>query len=240
MKRISIIALVALLGLFAAGSLEAAAQSYSDLGKKTYDYSVFRIGIQGGWGYRVYTLSPDLPDYEVSNQNKLKSGIAFGADATWFFSKDMGLGLRYHTMFSSNTITLPSSDAISTIQRQKEDVELTYLAPQLSTRYLFLDRHSVTIDISVGYLTYRDYKDYFLRESDYRVNGSTLGYAGNVGYDFAISPRFAVGASCNIVIGTLKKIKLGGHGKYDEVPLDKEDYISLNHLTLTAGLRFTL
>ena len=228
MRRFSIITFIAIIGLcapVASAQSNASRQEYYD------DYSQFRVGLNGGWGYRVAEISPDLSALETKIQKKLMSGIAVGADATWFFSSQMGLGMRYHNMYASGT----ASDGAVTL---KEETVITYLAPQVSTRYLF-DRHSLMIDISAGYLSFRDLKDSFVSQGA-RINGSTFGFGSVLGYDYALTPRVALGASFSAVIGTLKKIKLGVNGQYQEIELDKDHYESLNHITLCAGIRFTL
>lgn len=235
MKQLSIVTFLTLFALLSAARGGAYAQSYSSLADENHEYSRLRVGVQGGWGYRVGKVNPNLSSEMQEHHRKLKSGYTLGADATFYFVRDIGIGARFHQFYSSHTAKKASIDGLGSLDLVDE-IGLTYAAPQISTRYL-LGRHSIMIDISAGYLAYRNYS---YMGYDYRVNGSTIGYGSNIGYDFAITPKLSIGISFCAVAGQLSKVRIGAHGKsYDEtLPEDQRE--NLNHMTVTAGLRFTL
>ena len=233
MKRLSIILAAAVLAVL--GAQNAYAQSYASLGADPDDYPSFRIGLNAGWGYRTGQINPNLSPEQTEHVRKLKSGFVLGADATWFFLKDMGFGATFHQFNSAHNTARDSHSDAGTLDIT-EEIQMNYIAPQLSSRYMF-GRGSLLLDISAGYLSYRDY---YYMGYEYRVNGHTMGYGANVGFDFALTRKLAIGASFDAVTGVLKKYRIKAHGKAYDEELDKDHYESLNHFTVTAGLRLTL
>ena len=236
MKHIQIFALFAALSLSAALSPDAPAQTYASGAERSYDNNRLRIAVQGGWGYRTARISEDIDVPALRDHMKrLKSGYVLGADAAWYMSS-IGIGVTYHDMHSYDNAGKIQTQGAAASSNFTEEIGITYLAPQISSRYV-VGRHNMLIDISLGYLSYRNHT---FQGSDYRINGKTLGYGADLKYDFAITPRFAVGASFTAVTGTLRSIKIGAGSQTYEQELEKGQYESLNHIVLSAGIRFML
>ncbi|MBO4571502.1 MAG: hypothetical protein J5699_06225 [Bacteroidales bacterium] len=224
MKHLSIIVAAAFLTVL--GAQNVYAQSYASIdGKSSVEYSNFRVAVQGGWGYRTAKVDPELTGTAAELVKGLKSGYVLGADAAWYFVKDIGLGATFHEMFAHHKVS-----------NMTAETGITFAAPQVSTRYVF-DRHSLLVNISLGYLSYRLYS---YTGAEYRENGKTLGYGADLCYDYALTPGISIGVTFGALNGILRKLKVReGWNAYD-VELDEGNYVSLDHISIMAGLRFTL
>ena len=235
MKHIQILALFAALSLSAALSPDAPAQTYASGTERSYESTRLRVAVQGGWGYRTARLSEDIDPALRDHMKRLKSGYVLGADAAWFMS-NIGIGITFHDMHSSDNAGKVRLQGATAASNFTQEIGIMYLAPQISSRYAS-GRHNMFIDISLGYLSYRNHT---FRGFDYRINGKTLGYGADLKYDFAITPRFAAGVSFTAVTGTLRSIRIGTGSEVYDKELEKDQYESLNHIALSAGIRFML
>lgn len=235
MKRFRFLALFAVLSLSFALTPGTSAQTYASRSERSYENTHLRVAVQGGWGYRTARLSEDIDPALRDHMRRLKSGYVIGADAAWYVA-NMGFGATYHTLHSFDNAGKVKTQDATAASNLTEEIGIMYVAPQLSSRYV-AGKHNMFIDISLGYLSYRNHT---FQGLDYRVNGKTLGYGADLRYDYAITPRFAVGASFTAVTGTLRKVRIGVGSESFDQELEKGEYESLNHIALTAGIRFML
>ena len=68
--------------------------------------------------------------------------------------------------------------------------------------------------------------------------GGTLGLQFELGYDFGITKHLTAGIDFNMISGTLTHYTLTMNGKDQRIDLDKDEYMGLGHLALSAGLRY--
>ena len=65
-------------------------------------YPKFRWGVDGGYSRRIGELPEEISSFERDYINKLKSGINFGTDYSYYFGKTWGLGIKYMYSIASN------------------------------------------------------------------------------------------------------------------------------------------
>ena len=63
----------------------------------------WRFSAQGGYAYRVGRVDNSQDAVLVNHIKKLKHGVTYGADATWFFMESLGVGLKYNSLNVGNS-----------------------------------------------------------------------------------------------------------------------------------------
>lgn len=236
MKRI--ITIIAALAFLSGGI--GYAQEQEQRQESVREYSKFRFSIEGGGGFRLGKIG-DVPDDFKSYTKKLRRGFVYGADATWFFKEFMGVGIRYKAFSASNgtTVTVTDDYGQSTSGKMKDNITISFVGPMYCTRFTSRNGlHTFTADIGVGYINYQD--NGMLIEK-MKLSGSTLGLLYNIGYDYALSKKWAIGVNLSSIEGTLTTLTLEQNGvKTSQTTLDKDNQESLTHIDLSFTLRLNL
>jgi len=195
----------------------------------------FRFAINGGPGYRTYSvgdgLTSDLKDYYT----KLKLGYQLECDAIYFFSAKRGAGLKFSYFNTSQSIDKNIwlfSNGFLTQGKYAEDIMIFFAGPVFSTRINTPGSlNTFLFNVSVGYIFY---KDELSSISDYTLTGSTAGFTIDLNYDRVISKRLSVGLLASVTNGSLSKItetsSSGSQSYYWNEGLTRVD--------LGVGLRF--
>ena len=240
MKRI--ITFIAALALMSGGVTSAQEQAREQVQERepVREYSKFRFGLEGGGGFRLGKISNDVPDDFKSYTNKLRRGFVYGADATWFFKEFMGVGIRYKAFSASNgaTVTVTDDYGQSTSGKMKDNITISFVGPMYCTRFSSRNGlHTFTADIGVGYIDYRD-KGMLIEKM--KLSGYTLGLLYNIGYDYALSKKWAIGVNLSSIEGTLSSLTLEQDGVRTSQTLDKDNKENLGHIDLSFTLKLNL
>jgi hypothetical protein len=97
-------------------------------------------------------------------------------------------------------------------------------------------KDALIINVGMGNLSYTDTKNVDL--SSYKITGSALGTYYSIGYDRFISKNMALGIQLSLITGLLMNYDLFDGTSTTHIQLDNTSYQSLNHISLTVGLRF--
>ena len=204
------------------------------------EYSKFRFSLEGGGGFRPGKISDNVPGDFKSYTKKLKRGFVYGADATWFFNEFMGVGIRYKAFSASNgtTVTITDDNGYSTSGKMKDNIQIAFIGPMYCTRFTSGNGpHTFTADIGVGYVNYRD-KGMIIKNM--KLTGGTLGLLYNIGYDYALSKKWAIGVNLSSIEGTLSSLTLEQDGVRTSQTLDKDNKENLGHIDLSFTLKLNL
>lgn len=94
------------------------------------------------------------------------------------------------------------------------------------------------MNLGVGYLGYRD-KAVFVEP--FKMKGGTAGLLYEIGYDYSLSDRIAIGVMLSSLTGALRKYNtMTPDGNRQVVKLEKGSYENLSHINLSVGLRINL
>jgi hypothetical protein len=97
-------------------------------------------------------------------------------------------------------------------------------------------KNAFIINVGMGNLSYTDSKIVDLK--NYKITGSALGTYYSIGFDHFISKNMALGIKLSYITGLLMNYNLFDGNTTTHVQLDNNSYQSLNHVSLTVGLRF--
>ena len=235
MKRI--IAFIAALAFLSGGICYAQEQEQGQEQRQEQEpvreYSKFRFSLEGGGGFRPGKISDNVPGDFKSYTKKLKRGFVYGADATWFFNEFMGVGIRYKAFSASNgtTVTITDDNGYSTSGKMKDNIQIAFIGPMYCTRFTSGNGlHTFTADIGVGYMIIKNMK----------LTGGTLGLLYNIGYDYALSKKWAIGVNLSSIEGTLSSLTLEQDGVRTSQTLDKDNKENLGHIDLSFTLKLNL
>lgn len=202
---------------------------------KAQDFSRTRISMNGGWGYRFAKTSPNIPQQYRDVINGLRSGVNYGADFTYYFSEHLGAGIKYNHFGTS--VSTGGDSAYLGIRNI--DVGINFIGGTFGGR-IYNKPHSGTfiISLSLGYLGYTEKG--VISSTPYKATGGTFGGVWDIGYDFRITPKIAIGAQVSILSGVLRSYTVERNGTRETISLDQSEYENLARVDLSGGIRFTL
>ncbi|MGV8092595.1 MAG: hypothetical protein AB2L24_12110 [Mangrovibacterium sp.] len=212
--------------------------------KRTINHQRFRLSMNGGPGYRIGKISGSIPRKYHDYMKELKKGIHFSGDAAFFINETTGLGVKYSRFMSDNEMGESGSGYGYGYGYGYEppylsdDITISFIGPMLSTRsYSVNKKNAFYSNFSLGYLGYHDQGEN--NRTVMEIKGSTLGLAGDIGYQFGLSNRLSLGIAFSYTLGALPKAEVsssGGSG--GTIELDDDGKESLVRVGLSLGLIF--
>lgn len=218
-----------------------------------------RIAVHGGAGYRLINVdgaetsggsdadNPDgssqpavaaSPD-EIEHNRKMKFGISYGADATFYLGNYSGFGIKYSNLHSSRSdIITTTKNFVKTENPIDEHTDISFIGPFYSLRLLSKDyKQSLIINAGAGRVNFKDEVTYAGVYS--KTKGGNLGGMAEINYDYAINRKFAIGANVSYIYGYISRATL-----YDadgnEYVQDDGTRVGLQHISANIGLRINL
>ncbi len=193
--------------------------------KKPADYQVVRLALNTGYSYRTAPLADNISSSQLSYYKSLKSGFHVGGDISAFTSEAIGFGFKYNLFKSKGNSSGDNNEKIS----------IHFVGPSFTTRLLNYNKRNAFIsNWSIGYMSYVDklYNGYE------QVQGSTVGLAWDLGYDFKISEKTALGFQISLLSGVLNKVTYKEGMHVQEIELDNDEREGLGRVDFSVGLRF--
>ena len=195
------------------------------------DFPRWRLAINGGWSLRLAKVIETNSSSQTDYLRELKSGYAYGADVTYFWSKKSGIGAKYDVYRSKNEYYDISGPLLLS-----DDISITYIGPYYSSRFLTSNKkNSLFMNLGLGYVGYKD--DAFVLNSDLLLTGGTAGLLVEVGYDFGLSKSFAMGIQVSLIGGTLTQYKIDDGFNTQTIELNEDEYEGLGRINISVGLR---
>jgi hypothetical protein len=199
----------------------------------------FRLAVNGNWSWRTAKLSPNLNDFERSYMKDLKSGHAFGGEIEYYFGEKCGAGFKYNIFRSSASVLASAqvSPGVYVNGELRDEISIVFIGPKFCVRipsetYM----NAFLMGISIGYLGYTDQGGF--GSTTGMLKGSTVGLVYDLGYDYGLTPHFALGANFGYTLGALSQYEVTSGGITQTVKLEKDQYEGLGHVYLGFGLRF--
>lgn len=204
------------------------------------NYQHFRIALNGGYSYQTAKIAENVPADFKDYVKKLKSGYHFGGDITYYFTEPLGVGIKYYLFKSSNSldnIYIEDGEGNRTQGKMSDDLTITYIGPAFSTRILNHDKsNAFLMNVSLGYMGYSNNK---VLIDNYKMTGSTLGLAFDLGYDIGLSKNVSLGFQISMISGTLFNYNWNDGTTKQTIKLEKGEYEGLNRIDFSVGLRFS-
>lgn len=186
-------------------------------------------GLYGGYSYRLSKLSDKLPYQFKDHYKKLKSGLGVGGDVHYFFSENLGFGVRYD--FNRYTNNEPSI--------ADEEIKMHYIGLSMLNRLtLKNDRKRLYTGLNMGYQSYGDMITGRMYPSGVHITGKTMGIGFEIGYGEKIGAAGELYGSIGMQAASLYKLIVDSGGVKQKLELEKDEAEGLSRLELRIGLKF--
>jgi hypothetical protein len=182
------------------------------------DYRQWRFGVNGGVEIVIAPEQANMSDEFLKYKKTLKSGVRFGADALFFTSPNIGVGLNYSTYSANNKtnyITYELNDFQYEGNRQ-DDINIHFIGPKISIRSI--PKHNkfyTSCDFIVGYFTYSN--NLILNNTAYYLKENNFGFATSVGADYMFIRSMSLGLSLNIIAASIKNVEILSGNKVENL-----------------------
>lgn len=211
-----------------------------------------RIGINGGLGY--LTASSDQAEEALTGfgvtpakakayYKDLKTGWYGGADASWIFNRNYGIGLKYK-FFNTGAATEgyfdPGDPFNIYYTTYTENIYVNYGGVLLSYYEAMGSQNLFTLysSFSAGIALYRDESEVF--SEAVLITGKAPGLDGTIGLEYRITPLISAGAELSVFASSLRKISLTNGETEETHEFDEENYENLSRVEFSLGIRFYL
>jgi hypothetical protein len=173
------------------------------------DYRRWRFGVNGGVGLIIAADPINMSDELLKYNKSLKSGSRFGADATFFISPNIGVGINY-ILFNTSNRTNHISYEINGNQYEGERqdmVNIHFAGPSISIRSIPRNNKLYTsCDFMLGYFIYTN--DFRLSNGRYNLREENFGFTTSIGADYMVRKNLSMGLALNITAASIKNVEI--------------------------------
>lgn len=186
-----------------------------------------------GYAWRVAKKPSGLSQAERDYLNKLSQGIQFDVAAYYNLTASIGLGLKFNLFSSSAQMNYPFNmpDGTNAVLMMDTKDQITFIGPSfIYSNFDSETKHKLYYDLAVGMISYKS------TAGNAVLEGSNLGLAASIAYQYAIHPNIFVGPQFGYTAGTLKEMKLNGNTM--ELPEGQYEGLGRVSLSLAGTFRF--
>ena len=149
----------------------------------------FRISVGGGISNLIGRDPNNIPDAFIPYLQELRSGWHLRADFTAYVNKNVGLGVKYSMFRTKNqldNVFFIDSAGTFVYGLLEDDITIHFVGPCLSLRKTTRSGTDLVSNLAFGALTYRNDAAYIYK---YLLTGNTVGFSGDIGFDFEVGGR---------------------------------------------------
>ncbi|WP_238808033.1 porin family protein [Emticicia aquatica] len=204
------------------------------------NYLKWRIGGRGGFGNMLAKI-PIENDYSLYKE-KLLRGFTWGADAAYFFTDHIGLGMMFNNFKSQNkaeNIDYNNEILNVVVKGNVTNKRSTkFVGPVLYYRKNIDFKTMVVLGVSPGVYFYNDKGTY--DDASYTFKGMDFGASATLGIDFLLGNDITgrdiiLSLETGYSYGKMRALDFGAGGG----AINLATPIDLSRLDFTIGLRFT-
>lgn len=205
----------------------------------TLPFQKYRIAFSGGASFLIGKTGNEVPAEFKPYINELKSGSHISIDGGYFWKENIGLGLKYSSFFSKNSMSniyITDNNGQTRYGSMSDNINTQFIGANLYNRGYSKNRKTVWFaNVSLGYIDYRN--DAKLID-DLKITGSTFGAGFDLGVDFNLAKNFYFSLGAGYTAGLLKQLKYSDSAGQRTIKLEKNQYESMNRIDLSAGIRW--
>ncbi len=204
------------------------------------NYLKWRVGARGGFGNMLAKITTE--DEFSLYQEKLLRGWTWGADASYFFGDNFGMGLMFNNFQSQNKADnikyknlILNTEATGSISNKRST---KFVGPALYFRKNIDFKTMVVLGLAPGAYLYSDKGTY--DNASYKFKGMDFGAAATLGVDFLLGNDITgrdiiLSLEAGYNYGKMRALDLGNGGG----AVNLSTPINLSRVDFTVGLRFT-
>ena len=204
------------------------------------DYSRFQLAAYGGYSYMIGKINKTLDPAIKTYYKQLKSGYNFGAEANYFISEIVGLGIGFSHFTTSNEMdnVVFYNNVTGEIKRGKiiDDISVNYFGPVLTTRFVSSNNKTQFYSsLSFGYASYEN--DAVLL-TQFNLTSGTVAMLWSLGIDFMLDTNISLGLKASLFSGNLYEYEVFDGTTRQTVKLEKGSYESISRIDITPSLKY--
>jgi hypothetical protein len=213
--------------------LSASAQTETKVDSYQATETKNHFSISLGTGVGFMTAKSNLSPYGVHYRDKYKSGYTVDAKINYNIHYDWVLGVKYNYFSAHSNYKLVSSQLIS------DDMDISYIAPQLGVIECFNKKWLLEVTFGVGYLSYGS--EGFMDDTPQKRTANMVGYNIDATISYKFTKNFAIGITY-AGLGNFhsSKMKVGEGDNRQTIHLDNKNRLRVNRLDLQLVLRYVL
>ena len=199
----------------------------------------FRLAAHAGYGYRFGKVDPNMSAAQREFVNKLHHGLFLGADLSWFFREQLGIGARVSNLRSitEGYGTITYEDGTKKSGSVRDQVDILFAGPQLSYRFMGkTGRSALLMNMALGYMAIRD-RSKAVSET-LQIDGACLGFAMDLTYEYKILDALWLGLQLSALGGSVSSATFSGTASTQKISLEERE--GLAHVVVSAGIRYCL
>lgn len=191
----------------------------------------------------VYRLNPYTNEglFIEEYQDRLQWGFSYQLEMQYYFSDNIGLGLRFHQFSTSNTAILQVQDVYGTFYPGylKDNITLNDYGVTYHTRLKSGPRKKHSVHMGVG-LNYQEYHNNAAVFEAYEINGVGVGVNLDLSYYIPVYKGFELGLIAAYQSSILvKHDHTFASSSFAGTLPTEEEYRDINLLRLGIGIRFS-
>lgn len=205
--------------------------------KQTVSVSKFRTSVDGGWAYLLNSLSDDANDFEREFNQKLKNGIHWGVDNTFFIFESLGIGISFNQITTSHSADNVYLNYWWNTGTLRSKVKVNFLGLGLANRlYDRKYKNQLFFRVSFGYFDYKG--EMTFKETNIVEEGGSWGFNTEIGYDWQLSENWYLGLKGAIHLASLKELDREEGSKSEHIELETDEYLSLSHANISICMSY--
>ena len=193
----------------------------------------YRVALNAGYSYQFGKMI-SANDISEPYLEKLRSGFTAELDASYYFEKDFGIGLRYNFFTTSGEGGYPEATGDSTyiIHAFSDHIYIHFIGPEVSFR-IPLSANSKSFFVGSLFGGWCFYINHAEADKPLKFTGNCFNIGMAAGADFRLSKIFGLGFELSFAHAQLNTVKMDdGTGSKT---VDMGTFIS--HVDFTVGLR---
>jgi len=203
-------------------------------------YKKFRFSANAGYSYMFAHIESSLPLFYQHYLEKLKSGYNLNFDVDYYFSRSVGLGVKYNyfnTKNSLSSIYAYTSDGTLLFGQMVDNITIQNIGPVLSFRFKSNKNNNCFV-MNIG-LMYSAFKNDGMFIIPMTMTGKNISGTFDFGYDICLYKNLYLGINTSIYLGSISKVHITSGNYSTNSTLSSSSKINISHLDINGGLRYS-
>ncbi|MFB6340369.1 hypothetical protein ACE1ET_01535 [Saccharicrinis sp. FJH62] len=202
--------------------------------KNHYEPTRCRITLNSGFAYIFSKASSDIPTEYKNYYDALRSGINYSGDATYYLTKNIGIGFKLLRSYSHNrmdNIVSIDEDGNRHYGNKSDKLSISFIGPSISSRF-YHNENIILANVSIGYIEYSNERVII---ENYPITGYTFGLTYDLGYDFHICQNIYLGFQLSLISGFSYQFESGNS---ELLNIINTEFKSPLRFDISTGLRY--
>ncbi len=211
---------------------------------------MWRLALSSGLSKNIYHklfyFTYGSPSFYQDFIKSITNGFYTGVDIAFYFDSAMtfGLGYKYDKTYASTSrvgLSINAENDPVTAGSMHKCITYGFTGPAFCSRISFLKRNVLYWSTAIGCVYFNEHT---LSSNDslsrnYHIKSRNLGISWDVGYDYRISSRWAVGIQATLLGAAFFSYRLYENNQVKDLSFGDEKEPSLSSVNIGIGIRYS-